>query len=607
MSSSPTSDGFTHPAHCSGPSPGVGSPPSLARSASASVCPTKPSDPDSIEPQAVKALKASSEFQMNSKKKELLPLQDLSDHAFSADESPAMPLHNSSEEAVMRDNLEKSAERSTQGLKFYLHTRQEANLSVTTTKMHEPLMLVDKKGWHPENQSLHQLKGLQQHTEPGSKQHEVQQDAPQDQGQLCDPGDLQLPEERQQGQQKSVDLKAAMTGDGLQQNACLPGTEKSFPPPGCFGCSNAEMLMEIDVVEQSLVAVLDSAGRQIAAVENAGASGLPSENPLMEVETSKCSRASGSANNPISTQALQLPESNVEMSGTNNEHGENLPSLSLCGSCQPSVEAAEEPCSSVTAALKELHELLISSSKPASENTPEGSCQSETVPEGQTGVTESQTQNECLPHRDPCPQGCCHLATCVSVKTESVGGAPGARTEDAGSTGFQGPGDGPSADKEGAPTSRESVSGSGSVTVTSAKSSNQLPCTIGVEISPRLQAGEQDAVDQIPEQTQSSPSSFILVKDWGHGVQNPGIDRPETRENACPDAAWPFLELEPPTSHPLSSPSLLSPLIFPATDIDRILRAGFTLQEALGALHRVGGNADLALLVLLAKNIVVPT
>ena len=83
--------------------------------------------------------------------------------------------------------------------------------------------------------------------------------------------------------------------------------------------------------------------------------------------------------------------------------------------------------------------------------------------------------------------------------------------------------------------------------------------------------------------------------------------RPETRENVCSEAAGPLLEFEPPTSHPSSSPSFLAPLIFPAADIDWILHAGFTLQEALGALHRVGGNADLALLVLLGKNTVVPT
>ncbi|XP_023578242.1 regulatory solute carrier protein family 1 member 1 isoform X3 [Octodon degus] len=607
MSSLPTSDGLTHPAHSSGPSPGMGDPPSLARSASASVCPFKPSDPDSIEPEAVEASKTSSEIRMSSKKKELL--QELSDHAFSADQRSAMPLHNSSKEAVIRDNLEKCAEGSTQGLKLYLHTRQEASLSVTTTRMHEPLMLIDKKGCHPENQNLHQLNGLQQHTEPGNKQQEVQQDAPHDQGHLCDLRDLPLPKEEEQEQQKGIDLEALITGDRLQQNMD-PSTEKSFLSSGYFGCSSSEMLMEIDLAEQTLVTVLNSAGRQNANVKNTGVSSLISDNPLMEVETSKYNPSSESGNNSTPPQALQPPESNVEMSGTNNECGKNLPSQNLCGSCKPSVDSTEESCSSVTAALKELHELLISSSKPTSENTSEVTCQSETVPKGQTGIqglSERWAQNENLPHRDPCPEVSCHQAGCVSVKTENLGAAPGPGMEDKENTSFQGPGSGLSADKEGVLKSRESVSESSSVTVTSAKSSNQLHCTLGVEISPSLAASEEDALNQTSEHTESLPSNFILVKDLGPGIQNPIIDRPEIRENACPGPARPFLELEPPSSHPPSSPSRLPPLVFPATDIDRILRAGFTLQEALGALHRVGGNADLALLVLLAKNIVVPT
>ncbi|XP_009702757.1 PREDICTED: regulatory solute carrier protein family 1 member 1 [Cariama cristata] len=54
--------------------------------------------------------------------------------------------------------------------------------------------------------------------------------------------------------------------------------------------------------------------------------------------------------------------------------------------------------------------------------------------------------------------------------------------------------------------------------------------------------------------------------------------------------------------------SAASPLpAFPAADVDRILSAGFTTREALEALEQADGNADLALLILLAKSIVVPT
>ncbi|XP_077007309.1 regulatory solute carrier protein family 1 member 1 [Tamandua tetradactyla] len=620
MSSLPTSDGCNHPVHPSGQSPETGNPTSLARSVSASVCPIKPSDPGSIEPKAVKALKASAEFQITSKKRELLPLQDLSDSASSADnvlahQSPAMPLQNSSKEAVVSDNLKKfPAEKSTQDPKFHLYTRWEASLSITTTTIHGSQMFPGENGQHSEYQNQSQVNGLQQHNEPGNEQRDVAQlNAPCDREHLCNIGDLELLGESQQNQQKNVDLEAEMKGDRLRQNVDLAGIEKNNLPSGCFGCSNSETFMEVDVVEQSLDAGLNSVGSQNAKV-NIGAAELTLDNPLMEIEASKCDPSSESLSNSVSTQDLQLPESNIEMSGTNKKYGNCSPSLSLCGSCQPSVESAEESCSSITAALKELHELLVVSNKPGSENiSEEVLCQSETVAEGQPVVKDLserwiQTEHLITTQNEQGPQVSLHQAVHVSVKTEKLTGtSPGAGIEDTENINYRGTGDGMSADKEDVPKSRESITESSSVTVSSAKMSSQLHCRLSAEISPRLSAGEEDALSQTSEQTKSLPSSFILVKDLSQGIQNPITDRPVTRENVCPEVARSFLEFEPPISHLSSNPSILQPLIFPAADIDRILRAGFTLQEALGALHRVGGNADLALLVLLAKNIVVPT
>lgn len=56
----------------------------------------------------------------------------------------------------------------------------------------------------------------------------------------------------------------------------------------------------------------------------------------------------------------------------------------------------------------------------------------------------------------------------------------------------------------------------------------------------------------------------------------------------------------PGASEPRSPPAL-------AANLDQIVEAGFTPQEAGEALEHAGGNADLALLILLARNIVVPT
>lgn len=613
MSSLPTSGGVSRPARPLGQSPERGNPASLARSVSASVCPFKPSDPDDIEP---KAVKASAECQITSEKKARVPLQGFPGRASPADQSPSMPLQSSSEEAIIADNLAESpAERSTPGLTSPLHTRREAGVSVTTTRKQEPQRFLGEKGWHPECQNLSQANGLRQHEEPESKPREVvQQSALRDQEQLCNTGDLDLLEGRQQVQPESIDVEATMKRDRLQQDVGLPGTQKNILPSGCFDCSNSETFMEVDLDEHSLVAVLNSAGGQNANVKNIGASDLTLDNPVMEVETSKCTPSSEILSNSISTQNLQLPESNVEqMSGTNKEYGTCSPSLGLCSSCHPSVESAEESCSSITAALKELHELLVISSKPASESTcEEVVCQSETVAEGQTGVedlSESCTSDKHLTatQSEQCSQISFHQAVSVSVKTEKLTDtSAGTGAEDVENINIRGPGDGPLTDDEGVPKSTESANESNFVTLASAKMSNQLHCTVGVEISPKLLAGE-DALSQTSEQTKSLSSDFILVKDLGQGTQNPVTDRPETREDVCLEAAGPLLEFEPPPSYPSSSLSLLTPLIFPAADIDRILRAGFTLQEALGALHQVGGNADLALLVLLAKNIVVPT
>ncbi|XP_006866424.1 PREDICTED: regulatory solute carrier protein family 1 member 1-like [Chrysochloris asiatica] len=619
MSSLPASDGYNHLAHPSGQSPEIGNPTSFARSASASVCPVKPSDPDSLEPKAVKALKASAEFQITSDTRaHLLPLQDLSDYASSTDSAPAgqspdRPLQSSSEEADVADTLKKSpAEKSTQGLKFHLYTRQETNLSVTTTRMRESQMLLSEKGWHLEYQNLSPVNGLQQHEEE-HEQHEVlQQNSPRDQEHVSNTGDLELPGERQKNQQKCVGLEAEMKGDRLQQNVDLLDTERNILPSGCFGCSNSETLMEIDIVEQSLVAVFNSEGGQNTSVKNTGASDLTLDNPLMEVETSKCNLSNEILINSISTEDIQLPGSDVKMSGTNKEYGDCSSSLSVCGSCQSSVESTEESYSSVTTALQELHELLVSSSNTASESVSEEvSCQSETRVEGQMSTkdfSERWSQTEPLPaiQDAQAPQVSSPQAVPVPVKAEQcTGSSPGAGREELETTDFRGTSDGTPTHTEDVPQSRESFKESHSIPLASANQSNQPYSTLGAAMSSRL-LGEEDALNQTSEQTKSLPSSFILVKDLGQGIRDPMTDSPETRENVCPEAASLFLEFDPPYSYP-SSPSVLPPLIFPAADIDRILRAGFTLQEALGALHRVGGNADLALLVLLAKNIVVPT
>lgn len=64
-------------------------------------------------------------------------------------------------------------------------------------------------------------------------------------------------------------------------------------------------------------------------------------------------------------------------------------------------------------------------------------------------------------------------------------------------------------------------------------------------------------------------------------------------------------QLPEPLSFPRASETRAPPAL--AANLDQIVGAGFTPQEAGEALEHAGGNADLALLILLARNIVVPT
>lgn len=62
-----------------------------------------------------------------------------------------------------------------------------------------------------------------------------------------------------------------------------------------------------------------------------------------------------------------------------------------------------------------------------------------------------------------------------------------------------------------------------------------------------------------------------------------------------------------PSSFPPGDSEPRSPHPALAANLDQLVGAGFTPQEAGEALEHAGGNADLALLILLARNIVVPT
>ncbi|KAM4652270.1 regulatory solute carrier protein family 1 member 1 [Discoglossus pictus] len=83
---------------------------------------------------------------------------------------------------------------------------------------------------------------------------------------------------------------------------------------------------------------------------------------------------------------------------------------------------------------------------------------------------------------------------------------------------------------------------------------------------------------------------------------DPSIDDPISESS--PETGRPLREIlaSAPGSHPVFSDP-----VFPPSAVEWIVSAGFTLQDAICALERADGNAELALLSLLAKGIVVPT
>uniref|UniRef100_G3U385 Uncharacterized protein n=1 Tax=Loxodonta africana TaxID=9785 RepID=G3U385_LOXAF len=471
-----------------------------------------------------------------------------------ADWSPARPLQGSSDKAVIADNPKNPPpDKSTQGLPFCPHPRKEACLSTVTT-MHEPQMFLGAKGWHQERcQNLSQGSGLEHHKEPGNRQHETgQQNVPPDREHLCNPGDLELPGERQQSQQKSVDLEAEMKGGSSSRYVDLPGTGKI--------AVSSELLVFRSTAGVN-VRMLTS-GILVHLISN-----LSLDNPFMEVEASEYNSSSEILNNSISPRDLQLPESTVDLSGTKND-GLWSNSLSLYGSCQSFVESIEESCS-VTAPLKELHEHVVSS-EPASENASEEAiCQSEMVAEGQTAIQELSGKMDPKSYR--CSEPALMGPICV-VKTEKlISTSPGAGGEELENVSVRGPGDSVSTD--GKRSLSQGVKENSATILTSAEAFTQLYyLNLRCRNITQLLADENTSV----RRTEATESLDLPQRAW-------------TQRNICSEATRPLLEFG-------SSPFNLPPLVFP-----------YSRHEALGALHPVGRNANLALLVLLAKNILVPT
>ncbi|NXL39102.1 RSCA1 protein, partial [Glaucidium brasilianum] len=620
MPSLPASDGFQNPVQSSGLNSKICNPTNqlLDRSVSApaSICSSKSSLAEPIDPRAVKSFESSNECQITPEKEHPLLLQHLSNNASLAnnDPSPQTGKVTCRNPACLSQKTLKET--------FIADSLKECNAKEQDCGQEHPLevtkedSLADAAAKHKQNKDI----CLSSEQVEQEQKHEL-------------PTDHQTRKEHLEKQTETTDPEPPCHVDGVEKSIVEEVSQPENPPTetrgdrqekvglacmkGCFqmsascSCVHMEACMEVDVVEQSAAEVHSSASEQKRQAEIRSASDLNSGAFSMEVESLK---SASSLSEPLSTSGVLQSESTSEIPAKCNE----LSDLAAEGSSSPSSihqpdvdpgRPSEEPCFSLASALKELHKLLIISRKGeckvlASEEV----SQLEVVHRGpaaqQKGLSEDEQKGS-----DPASQE----QSCSFCDVKSEGGrAEGKQPCDsvtenisAGSVGHV-----QSAIGEGALEIHKFSGKSDLVVVNPPVSSDQQQGSEQVEV---LAEGSQSPTGPTLEQNASVPSAPALDEGAPQGAQSLVTGAPGRSSGSAPEAPWPLGGSEEPWLSPpagytgLTSGASPPPPAFPAADVDRILGAGFTTREALEALEQADGNADLALLILLAKSIVVPT
>ncbi|XP_019396966.1 PREDICTED: regulatory solute carrier protein family 1 member 1 isoform X1 [Crocodylus porosus] len=635
MPSLPTSDGLKNPVHSSGLSSKICNPRNqlLDRSVSApaSAGSHKSSLAEKIDPGAVKSLESSAECQITPEKDHSHLLHSLADHASSADNDqqtgeaachgPNISSQNTLEKTAAADSLK---EKNTKARSHDL----ESPLEVTREDMPDTSMCaqqtVSALPLPSEQLELNQMNELPLHLqryEPVNERHLEKQNEPTDPEYPCNIGGLELPALGEQGltniQPESLaDSLAEKRGHGLEKVGLSLERENAQMSASC-SCTLTETFMEIDVGEQPTTEVRGLSREQSAQTENISASGLNIDCPLMEMESSKQeSSLSEPLSNPFSASDLLSPESNVEMTGMCNEFSNSVAekSSSSSGICQLHTDpaaSAEEPSLSLASALKELHELLIINCKGDSKSLApeEDACQLAKVPEEQVQWEElSKDEHGNVGPDGQDLNGSFHQERFEPINSERPAEEPPCPDETENmSVQFFHPSQ--TAVERDALEIQTSPSTSDSVILSSVATSNQVHME-QAEIGPERSLNDQHPTNQTLAKNKSFLPELMVGEDVPPNLF-PGMPGVTDSSTSTEDLRPPHQIIEPPPHPPVSYPELSSivppPSLFPAADINQILCAGFTLQEALEALERAGGNADLALLSLLAKNIRVPT
>lgn len=618
MPSLPASDGFQNPVQSSGLNSKISNPTNqlLDRSVSApaSICSSESSLAEPIDPRAVKTSDSSPEHQITPEKEHALLLQhhsnssslgnnDPSPHTGDGTcSNPACLSQKTLKETFSADILEEcNAKEQDHGQEHPLEvTKVRLDDTATKHRQDKDVYLSSKQ------EQKHELPTDHRMCKEPEKEYLEKQTETTDPEPPCCVGGVEKPavSEAKQPENPPMEMRDGLERAGL---SCVKGCIQLSA-----SCSHVHMeaSMEIDAVEQAAAEAQSSARQQKQQTENRCISNPNSEAFSMEVELLK---SPSSLSDSLSTSDVLQAKSTSEIPAEYHELA-NLAADSSSSSSTQQLDTdagrpSEEPCFPLASALKELHKLLVISRKGectilASEEVSQLEIVQREPAVQQKGLSEGEQKG-----LDPTSQE----QSCSFPETRSEGGeAEGSQPCDSGREHIStGPVSAGQPVLGGGALERQKGSGKSDVVVLSSAA------TPGQQQSPEqrevLAGGSQSAPSPTLEQSMPVSSTPASGEGAPQDTQRLFTGAPGRSGSAAPAGLWPLGGSEEPLLSPpaaytgLTEAGASSPPAFPVADVDRILGAGFTPQEALQALEQAGGNADLALLILLAKSIVVPT
>ncbi|NXS59628.1 RSCA1 protein, partial [Brachypteracias leptosomus] len=615
----PASDGYQNPVQSSGLNSKICNPTNqlLDRSVSApaSICSPESSLAEPIDPRADRSFDSPTRCQIAPENQHPLSLQHLSNNASLANNDPppqpgegtcgdpACLSQETLKETFLADSL-KECNAKEQG------RGQEHPLEVT--KEHG---LAEPAAEHGQNKDValsldqeqkHELPIDHQMCKDPGKEHLEEKTETSDPEPPCHVGGVEKPVAEEAGQPENAPMETRGDGEEKADLSCVTG---SIQVSASRSWMQTEAFMEIDVVE-SVAEEHSSESKQKQQAENRSVSDPNLGTFSMEVESLKSASSLGE---PLSTSGVPQSKSTGEIPARCNKVSNLAEDSSSPSSIrQPDTDPGrppEEPCSSLASALKELHKLLIISRKGeckilASEEVSQLELRVHKEPAAQQkGLSEGEQKGSGPTSQE---QGC----SFHDVSSEG-GRAEGKQACDSGIENIS----------VGSVSHMESALGEGASEIQKLSGKSDLVVVNSAATSDQQQSSEQGEVwaegSQSPtspalEQSTSVSSTPALDEGAAQDTRSLFAGAPGRSSSSAPEGPRPLGGCEeplqsPPAAYPGLSSGAPPPPAFPAADVDRILGAGFTTREALEALERADGNADLALLILLAKSIVVPT